>query len=104
MNINNKISTLIGFAIKSRQVICGFEAVTKAIERKKIILILVKDQTSTVTYNKLKKQLKGQDIPIINTSSQVNWETRWGISRHHILGILNGIIGNNIIQQFKAGV
>lgn len=104
MNINNKISTLIGFAIKSRQAICGFEAVTKAIERKKIILILVKDQTSTATHNKLKKQLKGQEIPIIITSSQVNWETQWGISRHHILGIFNGIIGNNIIQYFKAGV
>ncbi len=104
LNLNKKIITLIGFAIRSRQIVIGFEAVKKSINKKKLALILVNNKISMNTYNKIRNTLDNSDIPLIITDAQVNWEKCWGIRRHKLLGIINGIIGNNIMQQLKAGV
>ncbi len=104
INLNKKIITLIGFAIKARQIVIGFEAVKKSIDKKKLTLLLVNNKISRNTYNKIRNTLDNSDIPLIITDAHINWEKCWGIRRHKLMGILNGMIGNNIMQQLKAGV
>jgi ribosomal protein L7Ae-like RNA K-turn-binding protein len=101
--LDKKTETIIGFAIKSRQVAKGFEAVRRAIDKKKLSVIIIDNDLSVKTYNKLNNKIRNENIPLIRTPGQMDWKKTWGIDSKKILGILKGEIGNKLLHKFNAG-
>jgi ribosomal protein L7Ae-like RNA K-turn-binding protein len=101
--LDKKTEAIIGFAIKSRQVAKGYEAVRRAIDKKKLSVIIIDNNLSSKTYNKLNNKIRNANIPLIRTSDQMDWKKIWGIDSKKILGILKGEIGNKLLHKFNAG-
>ena len=104
ITVEKNAATLIGFAIKARQCVRGFEAVRRAVEKNKVAIVLVNNQISQNSLRKVSHFLLRQNVPVIQTSGKTNWDDLWGVRGQKIIGIKKGNIGNTIIQKFKSGV
>lgn len=104
VKMNKQTVPLIGFALKSKEAVLGFEAVRRAAKKKKIALVLVHSKLSGNSVQKLAKFLNRTQIPLFQTSVDVDWINLWGIHTHKILGITRGDISPKILQNLKSGV
>ncbi|MBN2364810.1 MAG: hypothetical protein EH225_01500 [Calditrichaeota bacterium] len=104
VNLDIKTETLVGFALKAGQVVRGFDAVRHAAERNSLSLILIKEEISENSEQKLKRTLKNMNIPICKIKKNRDWKLTWGIETHKILGILKGNLGSSIVKNINAGV
>jgi ribosomal protein L7Ae-like RNA K-turn-binding protein len=95
---------LIGFAIKSRNAVLGFEAVRRGVKKNKIDLVLLNSNISEYTFKKLSSLLKRKKIPYFQTSANIDWQKLWGFSSIKILGIRKGNISQKILENFNSGV
>lgn len=102
--IDQKTWALIGFALKSRQSVSGFEAVCREAKRGKIALVVVHPQISPNTQKKLNRVLQQLTIPVIKTSPDTDWKELWGMDQQKILGIRKGNIGRTLVSKFNLGV
>lgn len=104
IDIDQNAAVLIGFAIKARQIVRGFQGVSRAVIRNRLVLILVEGHVTRNTLKKMEKIQKQYPVLIIQTGPDTDWVRLWGMESQKIFGILNGDIGRKIIQKFKAGV
>lgn len=104
VNPDKRTITMIGFALKSGQIIRGYEAVLQSAARESLSLILVETGISVNTVQKMNNALKYIKIPVFKTGPGIDWKILWGIETSRIMGILKGDLGRNIIKNFNAGV
>lgn len=97
-------AALVGFALKAHQMVRGFESVTRAMSKDQLAGILVNDQLSHNTLDRIEKYQKRNHLDIIKTGTATDWVRLWGIDSHKILGIMKGDLGRQIIKNFKVGV
>ncbi|GAB4335876.1 MAG: hypothetical protein Kow0037_16420 [Calditrichia bacterium] len=95
---------LIGFAIKSRQAVFGFEAVRRAAAQQKLALVLVNHSISENTLKKLNSFLKDQKIHIFRVAPSTDWNKEWGLEDRKIMGIMKGNLGKSILDKINSGV
>jgi ribosomal protein L7Ae-like RNA K-turn-binding protein len=101
--VNGKEAALIGFAIKARQSVLGFEAVRRTAQKGKLALVLLHPQLSQNSVQKLKHLLNEHNVPFYTTDPEGDWDNWWGLNRHRILGIKKGSIARSIFENFKSG-
>jgi len=104
VRIDQKLSALIGFARKARYTIAGFEAVRRAAKKGKLALVLVDQDISGNTLQKLYGVVKENRVPLIRIVTPQTWNELWGIKNQKVLGIAKGNFGRTIIQKIKSGV
>ncbi len=102
--ISDQTVALIGFALKSRQVVKGYEAVRRALQRNKLALVLVSSKISKNGLEKIENLLKEEKISLYQTSSDTDWEKLWGVYDYKIMGFLKGKLGSKISENLKSGV
>lgn len=95
--------SLVGFALRARQVALGFEAVRRAANHGKLAGVMVTADISSHTLEKVVRAMAHLHIPVFQTDPSVNWEVHWGIDTHKILGLRKSELGRTIIKKFKAG-
>ena len=98
---DQKMTSLIGFALKSGKFVIGLEAIRKELNKQRISFILVNNEISDNTENKLYKMSRNKNVPVLKTSSSTNWREIWGMENAKILGILKGDLGSNILKILK---
>ena len=103
LQVDQQLSALIGFACKSQQMVRGFKAVEKALEKKQISLVIFHHETSQGTIDKLRKVSDREKIIFAGTAPGTDWLRLWGIPSHKILGVVTGELARNIIQKVRAG-
>lgn len=103
IRVSKQIHTLVGFAIKSGQLVAGFEAVHRAASRHKIELVLVNAHISPRSERKIVNFLKVQQIPYFKTEAQDDWEKLWKLDKWKIMGITRGNLGKSILQNINDG-
>ena len=104
VNIDSKTKTLISFALKAGKVVKGFESVQKSIRDNSLAIILLDAHISRNTLKKMENMVRNTNIPLIKTTTDVNWKALWGIEFHKILGILKGDFGKCLSTNIKVGV
>lgn len=104
LQVDHQLSAIIGFACKSHQLIRGYKAVQKALEKKQISLVIFHHETSQGTIDKLRKASDKEMIVFASTDPGTDWLSLWGIPSHKILGVVTGELARNIIQKVRAGV
>lgn len=103
VDVGAKTSALLGFAIRSRQVVLGFEAVRRAAVHGKLAGVLAENGLSPHTLEKLRKLLKNRNVPLFVMSDPQQWNPLKGAGNHKIIGLLNRELGRTIIDKIKAG-
>jgi ribosomal protein L7Ae-like RNA K-turn-binding protein len=104
VNPNKHIITMIGFGLKSGQIVRGYDAVVQSASRDMLSLIMLESNISANTMQKLTNALRRIKIPVVKTSPGIDWKILWGIETSRIMGILKGDLGRNIMKNFNAGV
>jgi ribosomal protein L7Ae-like RNA K-turn-binding protein len=95
--------SLVGFALRARQVVLGFEAVRRAATHGKLAGVMVSADISSHTLEKVVRAMARLHVPVFQTDPAINWGVRWGIDAHKILGFQKSELGRTIINKFKAG-
>jgi ribosomal protein L7Ae-like RNA K-turn-binding protein len=98
---DQRMTSLIGFALKSGNFVIGLEAIRKELIKQRISFILVNDEISKNTEKKLSKRTRSINVPVLKTSSDTSWKEKWGMENTKILGILKGDLGSNILKTLK---
>ena len=104
VNPDKHTITMIGFALKSGQIVRGYDAVVQSAARDKLSLIMLESGISANTIQKLTNALRRIKIPVVKTGPGIEWKMLWGIETSRIMGILKGDLGRNILKNFNAGV
>ena len=103
VSVNETMRALVGFAIKSGQLVAGFEAVSRAVTRNKLEFVLINAHISPRSDRKMVNFLKEKKVPFFKTEPQYDWETLWKIDRWKIVGITRGNLGKSILQKINNG-
>ncbi len=104
LSIDAQTAALIGFALKARQAVKGFEAVRRSVEKNTVMMVIVDSQLSEKTLKRLQHATWENGVLLVRSEQTKNWEELWGIRDHKILGILSGNLGVAIVRKFKSGV
>jgi len=99
--LDQKLISLVGFALKSGKYVTGYEAIRNELIRNRVSLILINNQISENTQKKVIYLSRKTNVPVFKTASDIIWKESWGIENKKILGILKGEIGSNILQILK---
>ena len=101
--MDQKTKTLVGFAIKSRQVVNGFDAVTSSVSKNKIQLVFLHHSLSSDTRRKIINLAESKKIQTETITDDHDWQKAWGIERHKIFGIVKGDLGTAISRNINSG-
>ncbi len=101
--INNKISGLIGLAMKAGKVCFGADSVEENVMKKKVKLVIISEDSSERTKNKFIDICKKYNIPIITYGDIDSLSKAIGKSNKAILGIKDINFANSIQEKYNGG-
>ncbi|MFZ0390324.1 MAG: hypothetical protein WAN36_07665 [Calditrichia bacterium] len=100
--VDRNTASLIGFALKSRQAVKGFEGVSRAAASGDLDIILFRPELSENTRKKIMQATSGLKVLLVETRTNSDWKELWGIPQR-IMGIRKGELGKSITRNFKSG-
>ncbi len=101
---DNQMKSLVGFARRARKAVYGFDAVKRAAGKHKLALVLVREELSNHTWEKLTRIGLNAGVPILRTAKFIRWEEYWGVEGYKIMGILRSEIGNSILRNLHGSL
>lgn len=100
IELNSKLSGLLGFAQKSRAIESGFEAVRRGIVKGKIAFVLVDESLAQNSFKKISLIAKRHHTPMMIVKS-----TRYGglvnMAGYKIVGMHQGQLAKGFIDKLK---
>ena len=100
--INKKILGLIGLAARARKICFGADSVELQMQKKKVQLVILAEDSSDRTKEKFKKIGKQQNIPIMIQGEIEVLSKAIGKSNKAIIGIEDGNLASQI-QKINDG-
>lgn len=101
--INNNILGLIGLAMKAGKVAFGADSVEESIEKRKVKLIIVSEDSSERTKNKFTKLCEKYNLPIIVDGNIDELSKTIGKNNKAIIGIKDINFANSIQKKYNGG-
>lgn len=101
--INNNILGLIGLAMKAGKVVFGADSVEESIEKRKVKLIIVSEDSSERTKNKFTKLCEKYNLPIIVDGNIDELSKAIGKNNKAIIGIKDINFANSIQKKYNGG-
>ena len=101
--INNNILGLIGLAMKAGEVAFGADSVEESIEKRKVKLIIVSEDSSERTKNKFTKLCEKYNLPIIVDGNIDELSKAIGKNNKAIIGIKDINFANSIQKKYNGG-
>ncbi len=89
---------LVGFALRTKKAVKGFESVSRGVVKNEIRLVVVSDKISSGTLGKINHLLNKKNILLISLPSTVDWDALWGLGSYKVLGFLQGDISESIVR------
>lgn len=100
---NNKILGLIGLAARARKISYGADSVELQVQKRKVYLIILAQDSSERTKEKFQKISEKYNIPIIIIGNIENLSKAIGKSNKAILGIEDINLSNEIQKIYDGG-
>ena len=101
--INNKILGLIGLAMKAGKVCFGADSVEENIEKRKVKLVIIANDSSERTKNRFIDKCKTYNIQIIIDSNIDDLSKTIGKENKAIIGIKDINFANSIQEKYNGG-
>lgn len=99
----NKGLNLLGLARKAGKVVLGTDSVIKVLQIGQIKLILVANDASNSTYDKLDKKAYFYQVPLINNYSTVELSKAMGIGQIKVIGITDSGFALALQKEIERG-
>jgi ribosomal protein L7Ae-like RNA K-turn-binding protein len=96
--LDDAIGTLIGFGLKSRQIVTGFEGVRRALVRNTIAMLLIDSEISEHTKEKIMQLAKQQNIPLYLALPDKSGRRLFDIAGYKVLGLKH----SGLVQGLKS--
>lgn len=101
---NNKILGMLGLASRARKITYGMDSTLQEIQKNKIKLIIVAEDASERTKNKIKEKANTKGIPIIIYESIENLSKAIGKQNKAIIGVKENNIAIEIGKLYRGDV
>lgn len=101
--IDNKILGLIGLAMKAGKICFGADSVEENIEKRKVKLLIIAEDSSERTKNKFIEKGQKQNIPIIIDSNIEEISKTIGKSNKAIIGVKDINFAKSIQEKYNGG-
>lgn len=101
--INSKILGLIGLAMKAGKVCFGADSVEESIEKRKVKLVIIAEDSSERTKNKFIEKCEKYNIPIILDSNIDSLSKTIGKENKAIIGIKDINFAKSIQEKYNGG-
>lgn len=101
--ISNKILGLLGLAMRARKIAFGADSVENQIEKRKVYLAIIAEDSSKRTKEKFEKLCNANNIPIIIKGNIEELSKAIGKNNKAIIGIEDINIANEIIKINDGG-
>ena len=101
--INNKVNGLIGLAMRAGKVVFGTESTLQEIEKRKVKLIIVANDSAERTKMKFKNVCNERNIPILEYLTIEELSKCIGKDNKAVIGIKESNFSNEIIKNINGG-
>lgn len=101
---NKKILGMLGLTSRARKISFGTDATIQDIQKKKIKLVIIAEDASERTKNKIIEKANNAKIPIIIYESIENLSKAIGKSNKAIIGVKEVNIANEIEKLYRGDV
>lgn len=101
--INDKILGLIGLAMKAGKVSFGADSVEETIEKGKVKLVILSEESSERTKTKFEELCKKSEIPLIIYGSIENLSKAIGKNNKTVIGIKDVNLSKSILEKYNGG-
>ena len=98
-----KIMGFIGISMKAGKIVYGTEAVSEAIERKKVKLVIVAEDAADRTIEKIKKMSEENGIPFIIFGETEILSKSIGKENKVVIGIKDKNIAEQFLKKIYGG-
>lgn len=101
--MSNKLRTYFGFAIKSRNLVSGYDTCLNLIKRKKIQLIIITEDASEKTQTRFKGLCETAGIPMyIVENSEYDMVELTGVEGRNIFGVTDINLAGAIAKEINS--
>ena len=101
---NNKILGLLGLASRARKITFGMDATLQDIQKRKVKLVIVAEDASERTKNKIIEKANDAEIPIIIYENIESLSKTIGKQNKAIIGVKEQNIANEIEKLYRGDV
>ena len=100
--MGNKLGAYLGFAVKSRNLVSGYDTCMNLIKRKKIKLILITRDASEKTMEKFRRLTENAEIPMYVMESSREMAAMTGLDGRNIFGITDANFAQTIAKEIES--
>ena len=98
----SKLQSYLGFAIKSRNLVSGYDTCLNLIKRKKIKLILITTDASEKTQTRFRRLTENAAIPMYKIESDVIKSQLPELEGRNIFGIVDSNFAKAIAKEIES--
>lgn len=99
----NKVLNLLGIARRAGKLVMGTDSLLNTLPSKKIKLIMMANDVSESTYDKIDKKAYYYKVPVINKFSTEELSQALGVSSIKIIGIIDEGFVKSILKEIERG-
>lgn len=101
IELKEKLITLLGFAKKSRQLICGYEGVRRGVSRNTIVFIVIDNELAEHTKEKIHHLARRQGIPVYSAKPIKNGVKLVDTTGYKVVGMSRGGLADGFMSTLK---
>ena len=102
LELNDQEITLIGFALRARQMVKGFEGVMHHLRKNKIAFVMLSEDISADSKRKVENLARSKQVPVIMLQRGLAWRQRLGIDQFKVLALQRGEISRQFLKKLKT--
>ncbi len=96
------VEGLVGLARRGARLAVGFEACAKALSQKKAALIILADDVSLSTADRIKSKFQEASVPMIVHGTKSEWGRALGREEVGVMAVLDNGLANAIMLKMKT--
>jgi hypothetical protein len=97
-----RVRTMLGFAVRSRQAVLGTLAVREGIKKQRVRVVLLDFRTGNSTRNKVEAQAARGGVPVIRLPADVSLERWVGKRDCRVIGVTGGRFAKTIMESLPG--
>ncbi len=102
--MNRKISSYLGFAKKSGNLVSGVNTCTFAMAKKKVKLVIIAEDISENSEKKIMKEIRRYDVPFVRYGSSDELSHATGASGRNVFAVCDGNFAQVILNEIDGEI
>jgi ribosomal protein L7Ae-like RNA K-turn-binding protein len=100
--LNKNLAGYLGIALKSKNIVLGYEAVTRYLKRTKIAVIIISSEISHNSLKKINYMAQKENVPLFKIIYEKELlDSVQGIAGYKVVGLLRGNLAMGFLNKIK---